>query len=304
MVEEIKHFAKKNEDICAIISFGSLHNGDLSNSDEFSDLDLFVFTTAPEKYLNSENIKWLYDFGNPLSVLVINNPVEKNMINRVMLDNYFSFDIIPISYKKFSMVKFFFLLKQFKLTGLLKNKGTIIHELKTFYSYLSRGYTILYDKKNITELIFKIKTTYKEDVEDLDISKIAFEECYHDFWQNAFKFLGKIIRNEVYYGIVRIDDVLKKRLIKMLEWEAKLYYKYKGDTYFDGKKVSEWVSAETMNDLKKTTFNFNQRENINTLRNHIEIFQKASKNVAAIKHYSRSENLEKKIIEKLNEYSL
>lgn len=304
MIQKIKQLGRENDDICSIVSFGSLHNCNTSTVDEFSDLDLFIFTKDPNKYLDQNKFDWLKSFGKPISVLVINNPIEKNMINRTMLEDYFSLDIIPISYKKFNMVRIFFGLKKLKLHKLIKNHTTIEHELKTFYTYLDRGYSILYDSKDITSLIHKIEQTYKGTSVENSINENDFQQVYNEFWQTSYKFLGKIIRDEIYYGIIRLDNVLKRSLVKMIEWEAHFYYKKEEDTFFDGKKISQWTEKSTMDALTETTFGFDQRSNITALYNHINLFKKASTSVSGVTNYPINSVLEEKVSNKINEYLL
>ena len=298
-----KHLNDLNEkDVKAIISFGSLHLGTFiqNNNDEFSDLDLFVFTKTPNKLLSVNNIGWLKCFGNPISILTIKNPVEGNMITRIMFENLFCVDVIPISYNKFKMIKIYLFLKKIRLNKLLSNYINIENELKTFCTYLKRDYTIIYDKKNIKNIVNKINKNFSINEEKL--SENIFFECYHEFWQTTYRFLGKIIRNDTYYGLILLDNVLKKRLVEMIEWEARYFYNSEKDLFYYGKKINLWADNFTLSCLSKTTFSLDEKENLEILQNHILLFQKSCKNVCLKKGYIINKDLEDKISAKINQY--
>ncbi|WP_298319822.1 aminoglycoside 6-adenylyltransferase [uncultured Aquimarina sp.] len=302
MIEKIKNFGKNNPDICAIITFGSLHSCDISDRDDFSDLDIFVFTKNPDKYLNPNDSTWITNFGEPTSVLVLKNPFENNMINRIMLNDYFSLDVIPISFNKFKLIKLYFILKKLNLHRVIANHNLIESELKTFYTYLSRGYSIIYDKKNIVDLIQKIEGTYKQDILETSITEKEFQENYNDFWQTAYKLLGTITRDELYYGILTLDNVLKKRLIEVIEWESQIFNKHIEDTYYFGKRIKQWANRDTLESLQETFFNHQNENSYITLKKNIELYKKISDKISKIKNYNKNIILENQVSDKLLQY--
>ncbi len=294
-----------DSDVKAIISFGSLVNidGSENKGDEFSDLDLFVFTKTPEKYLNPDNIAWLTCFGKPISVLVIQNPIENNMITRIMFENLFCLDVIPISFDKFKMVKTYMFFKRLGLHKLIPNNETIERELQTFSIYLDRGYAVLYDRENMKDMLQKVAIQFPAP-EDKPLTKTLFFECYDEFWQTAYRFLGKIVRDDMYYGIILLDNVFKKRLIQMIEWEEKYVHQNTKDLLFYGKGIKNWGQNSVIVELKKTTFSLgNKEQNMEVLMSHIRLFQKLSKKIAETKGYTLNPVLESKITEKMMSYS-
>ncbi|WP_298422697.1 aminoglycoside 6-adenylyltransferase [uncultured Kordia sp.] len=302
MVEKIdKNSLPKS--IKGIISFGSFHSKDPKKnySDEFSDLDLFVFTTAPNKILSINDIGWLSCFGKPMSVLIIENPFQNTRITRIMFDNLFSIDYIPVKYSKFSLVKKYLFLKNKGLEKIIPNHSIVHTELKAFYSYLIRGYAILYDTKNMKKIITKIEEEFA-GYDDSLVTEKKFNECYHDFWHSAYKILGKIKRHDMYYAIVLLDNIFKRRLVQMIEWETRYFYKSKDDLFYLGKKINKWSNEATLKELNKTIFSFNEQENIETLITHINLFQKASKNVAKVQGYNLQVDLETKIVDKIHSF--
>ncbi|WP_046758361.1 aminoglycoside 6-adenylyltransferase [Kordia jejudonensis] len=303
MVEKIdKNSIPKS--VKGIISFGSLHSSDAEKNynDEFSDLDIFVFTTTPNEILSIDSIGWLACFGTPMSVIVIENPFQNTRITRIIYDDLFSIDYIPVSYSKFSLVKKYLFLKKIGLEKIIPNLSIIQAELKAFYSYLIRGYTMLYDTKNMEQMIHKIEEEFT-DYDDSLVTAKKFNECYLDFWHSAYKILGKIKRNDMYYALVLLDNIFKRRLVQMIEWETRYFYKSNEDLFYLGKKISQWSDEATYKKLKKTIFSFNEKQNMETLLTHVHLFQKASKNVADVQGYQRQTELETKIVAKINAFA-
>ena len=85
----IKEFCRINEDITALVSFGSCMNLDKSKVDEFADLDLFIFTKDERKYYKDDERSWLLPLGRPISVVSLINPFEGNQITRVIMSDFF-----------------------------------------------------------------------------------------------------------------------------------------------------------------------------------------------------------------------
>lgn len=302
MVEKIdKNIIPKS--IKGIISFGSFYskNPKKNCNDEFSDLDLFVFTTSPDKILSINDIGWLSCFGKPMSVLIIENPFQNTRVTRIIFDNLFSIDYIPVKYSKFSLIKKYLFLKNKGLEKIIPHHSIVNAELKAFYSYLIRGYSILHDKKNMKKIIHKIEEEFS-GYDDSSVTEKTFNECYNEFWHSAYKILGKIKRNDMYYAIVLLDNIFKRRLIQMIEWETRYFYKSKEDLFYLGKKINQWCNESTYKNLKKTIFCFNEQENIKTLISHIDLFQKASQNVAAVQDYNLNLELETKILETIKKF--
>lgn len=291
-----------DSNIKGIISFGSFHSGASNKdyNDEFSDLDLFVFTKNPNISLNIDNIGWLKCLGKPISVLTIKNPVEGNMITRIMYENLFSVDVILISYSKFNLIKIYLFFKKMKLNKFIPDYMNIEKELTTFNAYLKRGYSIVYDKKNIKKTVSDINQFFPIVEEKLDEKK--FLECYDEFWQTAYRFLGKIVRGDIYYGLILLDNVLKNRMVEMIAWESKNFFDNKDDLFYYGKKINSWAEKDTILQLSKTTFSTDYKNNLEVLNNHISIFKRCSKNVAIKKGFFLNNVLEDKILSRIGDY--
>lgn len=300
IIEKLKILSKNNKDIYSTIVFGSIKAKDI-----FSDIDVFFFTKNPKKYL-SENQSWLLEIGTPISKLDIINPIENVMISRVMLDNYMTLDIIPVDYSEFKKATLYFALNKYNLTGIIpkKIKTSIDIGLRTFYHYIRNEHSIIYDKGNVTPIVDKISNHFseKQHCEFLyQVDKEKFFQNYNEFWQLAFKTIGMVVRNELYYGITIYDNILKKRLIELIEWYTFSFEK-KNNLHYKGKSVQNWANENINNKLRKTFAFENQQNSYKSIVNSINLYQELSHQIIEKYNFSKNEILENKIEAIINEF--
>jgi aminoglycoside 6-adenylyltransferase len=300
IIEKLKVLSTKNTDIYSTIVFGSMKTKDI-----FSDIDVFFFTKNPKKYL-TENQEWLLEIGTPISKLDIINPIENVMISRVMLDNNMTLDIIPVDYSEFKKANLFFTLNKYNLTNIIpkKIKLGIDTGLQTFYHYIRNEHSIIYDKGNVTPIVNKISNhfTEKEHCKFLyQVDKSKFHQNYNEFWQLAFKTIGMVVRNELYYGITIYENILKKRLIEMIEWHT-YTFENNSNLYYKGKGVQNWAN-ENINLKLQKTFSFeNQKTAYSSIENIIYLYQELSHKLMEKFDFPKNDTLENNIIKIVQEH--
>jgi aminoglycoside 6-adenylyltransferase len=281
MIEKITRLGELNNDIGAVVTFGSSTNTSKKKKvDRFSDIDIFIFTSQPGKYLERNKIEWLSCLGSPISVLPLKNPFEGNMINRILFQDYRAIDLIPVDLAKFKMVKLYLWLKSNKLNAIVdRTSPNIQTEIITFLLYLSRGHEVVYDVKGIESLIQRLISEFGEKLTQSQLtSETAFLENYHDFWQNCYKYLGTIVRKDLYYGNVTLDNVIKKRLIDMLAWEAKI--PADRETYFFGKKMNQWAPPAYKSHYPLLFPTMDQEGALKSLETSMKVFSQSCRKVA------------------------
>lgn len=292
-IEKLKLLSEKNADIYATIVFGSMKTKDI-----FSDIDVFIFTKKPKKYL-SKNQDWLLEIGSPISKLDIINPIENVMISRVMLDNYMTLDVIPVDFSEFKKATLYFALNKYNLTGIIpkKIKTSIDTGLRTFYHYIRNKHSIIYDKGNVTPIINKILnhfTEYEHSKFLYQVDESKFYQNYNEFWQLAFKTIGMVVRNELYYGITIYDNILKTRLIELIEWYT-FSFENKSSLHYKGKGVQNWANENINNKLRKIFAFENQQNSYKSIANSINLYQELSHQIIEKYNFSKNEILENKI---------
>ncbi|MBP4142050.1 aminoglycoside 6-adenylyltransferase [Flavobacterium sp. P4023] len=300
IIEKLKILSNNNKDIYSTIVFGSIKAKDI-----FSDIDVFFFTKNPKKYLSGDQ-SWLLEIGTPISKLDIINPIENVMISRVMLENYMTLDIIPVDYSEFKKATLYFALNKYNLTSIIPNKikTSIDTGLRTFYHYIRNEHSIIYDKGNVTAIVDKISNHFneKQHCEFLyQVNKEKFYQNYNEFWQLAFKTIGMVVRNELYYGITIYDNILKKRLIELIEWYT-FSFESKSNLHYKGKSVQNWANENINNELRKIFAFENQQNSYRSIVNSINLYQELSHQIIEKYNFSKNEMLENKIEAIINEF--
>lgn len=302
IIEKLKILSRTNKDIYSTIVFGSIRAKDV-----FSDIDVFFFTKKPKKYLTGDS-SWLSEIGTPISKLDIINPIENIMISRVMLDNYMTLDIIPVDYSEFKKADLYFTLHKYNLTSIIpgKTKIGIDENLRTFYHYIRNEHAVIYDKGNVKSIVDKIHTHFnaEEHCEFLyQVNEEKFKQNYNEFWQLAFKTIGMIVRNELYYGITIYDNILKTRLIELIEWYT-YSFENKNNLHYKGKNVQNWANEDIKNELAKIFAFDNQKNAYESVVSSIGLYQKLSHQIIQKYNFADNELLEKKIKAIINEYEI
>lgn len=300
VISKLQILSERQDDIVAAIVFGSIKAKDI-----FSDIDVFFFTKTPQKYLN-EHDEWLSILGTPISKLNTINRIENVMISRVMLDNYVTLDIIPVDYYEFKKANLFFALKNFNATKLIPKKMSAVIDagLRTFYHYIRNEHLIICDKANIKSVVKNILLHFddSEHVEFLYlVNQEKFQRNYNEFWQLAFKTIGMIVRGELYYGITINENILKMRLIEMIEWYT-FSSENRSDLYYHGKGINHWAN-ESINSQLKSTFSFeNQLRSYESVENTVKLYVELSHQLARLHKYALNDVLENKVLQIICEY--
>lgn len=244
----IEKVLKNNPDIKALISVGSFSQGYI---DLFSDIDLYVFTTIPKKYMNYTDDSWISHLGNIISRRVFRDSGEGIDKNKIILDNGLMYDITIVNLSRFNMIKYYFILKKYRLIGVLPKflirslSGNIIK----FYSTIQRGYRIHADKINLEKTLnYAINFSKTKSV---TLTEKQFLNGYNFFWQSCYTASVKLIREEFYYALLVYDHYLKKELIRMIEQKCLLEEKEK-DVYYNGHKIKQWEGEDIYRKLYNT----------------------------------------------------
>lgn len=295
--------AQKYTDIKAIVSFGSTNR---KNSDEHSDLDLFIFTTNSSYYINKQESKWLTDsFGKVLSRVIVEELMDRILFNRIILENHFSLDIITVDIGEFGAAKYFLWLKKFGLSRAIpKRKYTAIDDkLYTFHYYLKRGYRILYDQVNIDLLIKNIFDAYESELfndRNYLINAVIFERNYQHFWQSCQKMNTELESGNYFTALNVHDHDIKKFLIQMVHWITLISANNNElDVFYKGAKINDWCDQSLIQRLYKIFPHQDLTHMKDALYESILIYQELSHTIARIKGFKIDPDFEMEIIKSI-----
>lgn len=280
MNSAIKTILASNPDIKSIISVGSCAQGTM---DRFSDIDLYIFTSRPAKYLNKSNAAWASPLGPIISRRLFRDVLERVDKNKIVLENGLMYDLTIVSTKKLRIISYYLKLKNLGLARFLPKmvRQAIEGNIASFYETIRRGYSICEDRINITPIVKKA-IDFARHLPKNTITEELFVNQYTFFWQSCYTASVKLIRKDFYFNLVVYDYYLKKVLIKMIETRVLMDNSFV-DTYYEGLKIEKWAGSDMVNELYDTMFPKNitgmQQALINTAR----LYRQLASEVAA--HY-------------------
>ncbi|KIO77840.1 hypothetical protein TH53_06790 [Pedobacter lusitanus] len=294
MTPNFEIFIENNKDIQAVISFGSSGN---IRSDKYSDVDLVLFTSSPSKYINENDSQWTADLGNVLSRVVFRDLVNYVEVNKLVMETGPALDLLIIDIAVFTKMV------EYRQTGDTLNLPAQLLKLTDTYTYrihyqLKRGYKMVFDASDVQrtiDLMFK----YEGGNEDrnLILNENTFESQYNRFWQTCYKVNTWLICDETQYAMITLDNILKRNLILVLQWQTLLEKNDKSyDVFYDGAKLKEWCDPAIVKDLFNI-FSYNSKQEIRKAVLHtMRLYINFSHRVAASKGYTINQPLEKEVL--------
>lgn len=295
-IEQINQGIEKtldhNQDIMALVSVGSFSQGFM---DQFSDIDLYVFTKAPQKYMNRENDSWISHLGTVISRRVFRDSGEGVDKNKIILDNGLMYDVTIVNMSRFNMIKHYFTLKKYKITGLLPKfvKRSLEGNIIKFYSTIQRGYKVHRDQINLEKTL--IDAINFSEAKTAVLTEKQFFNRYNFFWQSCYTASVKLIRDEFYYTLLVYDYHLKKELIWMIEQKC-LHEDPNKDVFYNGQKIKQWEGEVIYRKLYDTLFKDDIISMQNALIRTAKIYQEYSGIVAAQNGFTLNPEFEKFIL--------
>lgn len=293
--EGVKLLLSNNQDIVSLISIGSFSQNSI---DQFSDIDLYIFTNNPKKYLDNENHSWINPLGKIISIRVFKDFQEGVDKNKIVLEDGLMYDLTIIDIKKIKLISYYLKLKNVGLLWLLPKflQNSIEGNILKFYETIKRGYKIHVDKINLKNILERTIGFSNTITLDKKLDKKIFFQHYNFFWQSCYTASVKLIRKDFYFTILTYDHNMKKELIRMIEWDATLKKK-STDVFYNSLKIYDWSGEETCDDLYGTLLSDNIYNMQNSLIKTAELYQKFSTIVAKEYKFSLNKEFENFVID-------
>ena len=259
--KNLLHYAESDEEIKAVVAIGS-STRDTVLADEFSDLDLIIATTDPDKWFSGEYPRL---FGN-VSISFIEPTLGGGKERRSIYDEDKDVDMIIFTPEQFESA-----IKE-GVAGWVMN----------------RGYAILYDSDHFTELI---KQYVKMEISHPDMTEEEFLNLVNDFYFHNIWACKKLLRGELWSAKMSVGAYLKNHLLKMIE----LYcYRINGtDVWHDGRFIDRWADDFILRELKICFAHYDTEDVKAALMHTHQLFAKLARAVAEILDYEYPEQAEK-----------
>lgn len=254
---KILDYAKKDEDIKAIIAIGSTTRNDVK-ADEFSDLDLFIVTSNTEPWFSGE---YPERFGN-VSISFIEPTLGGGRERRCIYDEDKDVDMIILTPEQFEAAV------RDGVAGWVMN----------------RGYDVLYDSAGYEELL---KTSIKQGSSNPEMDEAAFTNMVNDFYFHNIWALKKLRRGELWAAKMCVDAYLKNYLLRIIE-----LYRYKtagADVWHDGRFIDKWAGEDILTDLRGCFAHYEEDDVRRALLETQKLFERLSVEVAEIEGFKYPE---------------
>lgn len=275
LIERITKLAEDSPDIDAMMIIGSRARTGQS-ADEWSDLDVIIITSDPERYLSKTD--WLSRIGKPLLTFLEPTAVGGQMERRVLFEGMLDadFSIIPQ-----------------KVAQQLLQDSIPPQILEVF----NRGVRVLVDKSGeaakMLSRISSIKSSIPRPPTEREFLEAVYDFLYHAIWA-----VKKLRRGELWTAKFCLDSYMKlKCLLPMVEWHTRTMKGWSYDTWHGGRFLEKWASPSILEGLRDVFSHYDRDDVKRALLATMELFRRISMEVAEKLGYSYPTALDQQIVE-------
>jgi aminoglycoside 6-adenylyltransferase len=218
-------WARTQPDIRAAIVVGSRARAD-HPADEWSDLDLLVFTTDPDRLLSRTD--WLEHVGVPWLTFLEPTATGGRVERRVLFEGGLDVDFVPAALE---------LAQQFAAQGWPPEIAGVIR----------RGARVVLDKDGLAA---RLDLAPGAPSHTQPPSRDEFLNLVNDFWYHAVWVAKKLRRGELWTAKSCCDSYMKRLLLTMIEWHARAAAGWSNDTWHSGRFLEQWADPRAVEGLR------------------------------------------------------
>jgi len=251
-------WAQTQPDIRAAMVVGSRARTD-HPADEWSDLDITVITTRPERLLGSAD--WLKNIGEYWLTFLEPTSTGGETERRVLFEGALDVDFAIVPHARIGLaVRLVPLLRRFPALRRLLPKGVsqrIREDIAATADAYLRGVRVIVDKDGLAAklpLIFAEAQLYRPPVQR------EFLNAVNDFWHHAVLTAKKLRRGELWWAKSCCDAYLKRLLLRMMEWHARATKGPDYDTWQLGRFLEEWADPRALAGLRDAFAHYDEED--------------------------------------------
>jgi len=264
-------WAQTQPDIRAAMVVGSRARAD-HPADEWSDLDIMVITTRPERLLGSSD--WLKSIGEYWLTFLEPTPTGGRMERRVLFEGALDVDFAVIPHGRVRQAaRFLPLLRRFPLLFRLLPKGMaqrIREDLADAANIFGRGLRVLVDKEGLAA---KLPQVLAEARPYRPPTQREFLNAANDFWYHAVWTAKKLRRGELWWAKLCCDSHMGQLLLEMIEWHAHAMKGADYDTWQLGRFLEEWADPRALADLRHAFAHYDEDDIWRALLASMDLFR-------------------------------
>lgn len=264
LLSNFVNWAKNQDEIRSAMVIGSRARTD-HPADEFSDLDMSIFVTDPQKYL--EDPAWLNQIGIPWLTFVEPTGDRRHWERRCLFEGGLDVD--------FAFVPATLVIEMVE-DGLSPEIGDVFR----------RGYKILFDKDHLLE---KVDFETGNHILRAPVAEITFFELVNDFWYHAVWTAKHLRRGEIWWSKECCDSYLKSLLRRMLEWHTQAASDQQKDTWMRGRFLEEWADPRALQALRTVFASYDLEDVWRALLETMDLFEWVSKETKQLRKFTYPE---------------
>ena len=246
--ERIVERARADPAIHGLILLGSRARVD-HPADEWSDTDLVVVVDEPDAFLADAG--WPSHLGT-VAMTFLEPTLGGRRERRVLFADGTDLDLVPIGAEEIASEAI----------------------ARTAAPILARGYRVLLDKDGTLEaLIQRLLERHRLDEEEWPPSLVDFENLVADFWYHAVWTARKLRRGELWVALDCLDGYMKRRLLTIIEWQARARGDGRADVWPDGRFLERWTDADTLEGLRHGFARYEAMDAARALRGSMDLFR-------------------------------
>jgi len=251
-MDRIVAWAEEQPDIRALILIGSQARAG-TPADEWSDIDLGLFTTRPERYLDDAG--WVEELGRPIVTFVEGTAVGDERERRVLFEGGqdVDFAVIPVS----------------QIEAMARAPGAA--------TVLERGFRVLLDRDGIEGRLRAAAVP----VRPAPPSAAEFAETIADFFYHGLWAARKLRRGELLLAKDCCDGCMKWLLVRMLRWHTGATRGWDHDTWHSGRFVERWADPRAVKGLRAVYAHYDEEDLRRALIATMELFRWVAQETAA-----------------------
>ncbi|MCP4582446.1 MAG: aminoglycoside 6-adenylyltransferase [candidate division Zixibacteria bacterium] len=274
LIDRFTKWAEKQDDIRGAFIIGSRARKDIPG-DEWSDLDLPIITSDPDRYIN--DTRWLHNIGKHYLTFLEKTPNDEGIERRVLFEGGLDVDfpITPLS--------------------VFNNHTLNDDDLLMLY----RGFRILVDKD---DRLAAIGENLPDKPRPNHPSPAEFDNCVNDFFYHAVLAVKKFKRGELFYAKSVCDSYMKRLLLSMISWHARAKHGLDYDVWHDSRFFERWANFEFVDGLGKAYATYSAEDFPRALRETISLFRLAAIKTAEILVYNYPDEGDKYSVGLIEEY--
>ena len=218
-------------------------------ADEWSDLDVILTVTEPERYLAKTD--WLENIGNPWITFIEKTGTGDEKEHRVLFEGGLDVDFVLLPAKKIQSLARLLQARE-RFPQILKLLPRSLSQeaaqgIAAFSDIARRGVKVLVDKDGI---VAPLLSTITETPAPASPTQDKFLNLANDFWYHTVWTAKKLRRGELWTAKGCSDSYMKWHLLRMIEWHARAKNGFEYETWHAGRFLERWADPRIVEGLR------------------------------------------------------